>query len=361
MARARVIKPEFWEDPKVGRLSREARLLYIGLWNLADDVGNVQVEPAFLRARLFAYDDDVTVAHVDRWVAELVEEGRLRPYRARGERYAAIPTFVKHQRIARMSQWRNPTPDEDRCALPGVDGEPSQHLDEPSHHLHGCSLSAHDLRSEHSVPKPKPETKTTTPPVVPPTGRSPSVDGGSGGGDATSPHDRSREKAAPRRRGSSCSSPLARETPASEPFSVERARTALLEELTPEGVDEACVAEALRQVEGRLAAGGEAITSPLRLAEELARSVHREHLERQRDEETRGRWERVRRATAAAEAGAPGQPCHHGAPPGDRCDACREEGAALRAGGWREILAGGGHAARNGEASDVTKTEEVVL
>ena len=41
MARIRTIKPQFWDDLKIGRLSRDARLLYIGLWNFADDLGVV--------------------------------------------------------------------------------------------------------------------------------------------------------------------------------------------------------------------------------------------------------------------------------------------------------------------------------
>ena len=38
MARIRSIKPEFWDDRKLAkRASRDARLLYIALWNLADE------------------------------------------------------------------------------------------------------------------------------------------------------------------------------------------------------------------------------------------------------------------------------------------------------------------------------------
>ncbi|MGH2769960.1 MAG: hypothetical protein ACRDJF_05485, partial [Actinomycetota bacterium] len=147
-----------------------------------------------------------------------------------------------------------------------------------------------------------------------------------GGGDARALPNRSREGPATRQ---------ARGRPASGPFDAEGARGILVRELEPDGVDEACIAEALRQVEGRLAAGGEAITSPLRLAEELARSAHRDHLERQAAEAERQLWEQARAAGAEALE----RPCHHGRPPGETCDACREEGAALRAGGWRIALA----------------------
>lgn len=170
--------------------------------------------------------------------------------------------------------------------------------------------------------------------LVPPADAHP-LDGG--GGAANPPGDRNRD---PGPRGPAfASSSRGRGT---RPFSAEGARRALVGKLGPKGIDEACIAEALRQVEARLAAGGEAITSPLRLAEELARSAHRDHLERQRGEGERERWEQARAAGAEALE----RPCSHGRHAGEACDACREEGAALRAGGWRAVLAGG----RNGAA-----------
>lgn len=39
MARIRTIKPEFWTAEQVMELSRDARLLFIGMWNFCDDAG----------------------------------------------------------------------------------------------------------------------------------------------------------------------------------------------------------------------------------------------------------------------------------------------------------------------------------
>jgi hypothetical protein len=118
-----MLRSGFWDDPKMGRLSREARLLYAGTWNLADDVGNVRIEPAFLRANLFAYDQDLTLDEVDSWLRELLQLARLVPYEVEGERYAQIPKFLVHQKIDRPSKWRWPTPDTQIC----VNGEESTH------------------------------------------------------------------------------------------------------------------------------------------------------------------------------------------------------------------------------------------
>jgi hypothetical protein len=37
-----MIRPEFWEDSKIAKLSDKAKLLYIALWNFADDYGLLQ-------------------------------------------------------------------------------------------------------------------------------------------------------------------------------------------------------------------------------------------------------------------------------------------------------------------------------
>ena len=44
MARIRSVKPEFWTDRKLARCtSRDARLLYIALWNISDEHGRLIV------------------------------------------------------------------------------------------------------------------------------------------------------------------------------------------------------------------------------------------------------------------------------------------------------------------------------
>ncbi len=57
MARIRSVKPEFWLDRRLARgVSRDARLLYIGLWNLSDEHGRVRGDARYLKGQLFAYD-----------------------------------------------------------------------------------------------------------------------------------------------------------------------------------------------------------------------------------------------------------------------------------------------------------------
>lgn len=96
--RIRQIRPEFWSDPVVGSLPIPARLLYIGLWNVADDAGWLTWKPAELGALLYPYDAPAKRERaIEANGALLAGAGRLVVYDCGcGE----VPTLPKHQRIA---------------------------------------------------------------------------------------------------------------------------------------------------------------------------------------------------------------------------------------------------------------------
>ena len=56
MGRIRTIKPEFPQSESVGRLSRDARLLFILLWTLVDDSGRTRGGYQLLASLLYPYD-----------------------------------------------------------------------------------------------------------------------------------------------------------------------------------------------------------------------------------------------------------------------------------------------------------------
>jgi hypothetical protein len=94
LQRIRTIKPEFFVNEQLARVSLAARLLYIGLWTVADREGRLEDRPARLKALLFPYD----AVDVDRLLAELAREGFVRRYLVEACGYLDIPTFSKHQR-----------------------------------------------------------------------------------------------------------------------------------------------------------------------------------------------------------------------------------------------------------------------
>jgi len=135
-----MIKPEFWSDEKLAALSLQARLIYIGLWNLSDDYGVVKGHPSWLKNSVLPYDG-VSPAQFESWLAELERIRRIIPFISDGEKFYSISNFQKHQTINRPSQTRNPDP--------------------PASILEG-SLSTHGALTDETETERETEIKTTT-------------------------------------------------------------------------------------------------------------------------------------------------------------------------------------------------------
>jgi hypothetical protein len=73
MARIRTIKPEFPQSESIGRMSRDARLLFVKMWTLADDSGRLRASSQMLASLLYPYDDDAA-SLIDLWLAEIERE-----------------------------------------------------------------------------------------------------------------------------------------------------------------------------------------------------------------------------------------------------------------------------------------------
>jgi len=111
MARIRSIKPEFWDDEKLAmQTSRDARLLFIGLWNFADDFGIVKGNPVWLKNKIFPYED-IPKNQITLWLKKLTAVFSIIPFTANNEQFYFIRNFSKHQVINKPSKsLRNPTP-----------------------------------------------------------------------------------------------------------------------------------------------------------------------------------------------------------------------------------------------------------
>lgn len=112
MARIRTIKPDFWGSPKTAKVSRDARLLFLGLLNESDDEGRLLASPRKLLGAVYPHDDDVDTAAIERWVIELGRAGLVRRYRADGLAYLYLPGFTEHQKISHPTASKLPAPPE---------------------------------------------------------------------------------------------------------------------------------------------------------------------------------------------------------------------------------------------------------
>jgi hypothetical protein len=130
MARIRSIKPEFWADRKLARCaSRDARLLYIALWNIADEHARLNGDPVWIKGQVFPYEDDIDAAVVAKLLDELAspELGAVVGYEAGGDPYLFLPKLARHQRLepAKVDS-RLPAPRAPRQASPTSEQDQSE-------------------------------------------------------------------------------------------------------------------------------------------------------------------------------------------------------------------------------------------
>lgn len=108
MARLRTIKPEFWTSEQVMECSPLARLLFIGLWNFADDLGRLPVSAKTIKAQIFP-SDGFSSENILGMLKELSDNGLLLVYEVSGKAYLQI-TGWHHQRIDKPQPGRCPGP-----------------------------------------------------------------------------------------------------------------------------------------------------------------------------------------------------------------------------------------------------------
>jgi hypothetical protein len=107
--RIRTLKPEMWADESIGALSRDARLLFIGLITMADDSGRFRALPSAILGHVFPYDDDA-LRKLERWTKELEAGHLLVRYEVAGVMYGALTGWSKHQKINRATPSTLPSP-----------------------------------------------------------------------------------------------------------------------------------------------------------------------------------------------------------------------------------------------------------
>ena len=91
--RARNIKPGFFVSDQVAENSYEGRLLFIGLWLMADCNGNLENRPRKMKAIIFPFDN----IEIEPLLINLDKSGLIRTYTVQGQSYINIPKFLKHQ------------------------------------------------------------------------------------------------------------------------------------------------------------------------------------------------------------------------------------------------------------------------
>lgn len=96
MPRIRSLKPGFWTDSKMVRLSPYARLFYMGTWNFAlCEKGHLPDDTFELKLQILPADN----VDVDDLLGELIGAGRIERRKTRdGETYLVVPRLPNHNK-----------------------------------------------------------------------------------------------------------------------------------------------------------------------------------------------------------------------------------------------------------------------
>jgi hypothetical protein len=108
MARARNIKPSFFANDDLADLPPLGRLLFIGLWTLADREGRLEDRPRRVKAEVLPYDD----CDVDALLDSLHKHGFILRYTVGDDQFIQVVNFSKHQ---------NPHVKESASSIPASD------------------------------------------------------------------------------------------------------------------------------------------------------------------------------------------------------------------------------------------------
>ncbi len=96
MSRIRTIKPEFFLDDELAELPPLTRLLFIGLWTIADCAGCLHDRPRRIKAQVLPFDD----CDPEHMLQDLHRSNFILRYRVANEAYIKVVNFNKHQRLS---------------------------------------------------------------------------------------------------------------------------------------------------------------------------------------------------------------------------------------------------------------------
>jgi hypothetical protein len=131
--RIRTIKPEFWRSDDITALSREDRLLFVGLWSYVDDNGVGIDDERRITADLFAFEDDQKatrdyvregLATLSRVLHPAQDAPLITRYEVDGKRYFHVTKWNDHQRVDRPGRSRYPLPPSASTSEDGPDPDP---------------------------------------------------------------------------------------------------------------------------------------------------------------------------------------------------------------------------------------------
>lgn len=112
MARKRMIDPSIWINEDFGTLSTLSKLVFIGLFSLADDEGRGKASPAYIKAVLFPYKEDLRIADIEKALQEVSSKMSVIFYSCDENMYYTLTSWDTFQTINKPTESKIPAFDE---------------------------------------------------------------------------------------------------------------------------------------------------------------------------------------------------------------------------------------------------------
>ena len=112
MARKRMIDPNIWQSEDFSKLSTLGKLVFIGLFSLADDEGRGRSNPVYLKSTLFPYEEGIRSADIDKTLSEISSNMSVIFYSCDGSSYYSLYNWNIWQKIDRPTESKIPEYDE---------------------------------------------------------------------------------------------------------------------------------------------------------------------------------------------------------------------------------------------------------
>ena len=113
MARKRMIDPNIWESEDFSSLSMLGKVIFIGLFSLADDDGRGRGNPAYIRSKLFPYStDEIKLSDVEDAFRQIEKRMSVVFYDVGDAQYYALSHWEKWQKIDHKTASSLPSPED---------------------------------------------------------------------------------------------------------------------------------------------------------------------------------------------------------------------------------------------------------
>ena len=111
MSRKRFLDPDLWRDPAIAKMTRDERLLFVGLITIADDEGRLAASPAALQGAIYPNDSHVTPALVRKWRNAVVDKlANVVLYKHEEVEFISFKRWERYQKPSHPTPSKLPAP-----------------------------------------------------------------------------------------------------------------------------------------------------------------------------------------------------------------------------------------------------------